>query len=148
MVIAAWDMAKMARETQLAQLARIAATASKIAARDFDLVRWAEAKTAEWPDPAHRARALARVAVEAGQQSLDEQATRLLLSAMLNARLAGRAAVLEVLATAAEIIAAIDGGNTLLRLYHEYLAVDQWMTASATGDPEARLDRSEAIERK
>ena len=76
--------------------------------------------------------------MDAKQQSLDEQATRPLLSAMLNARLAGRAAALEVLATGAEIIAAIDGSKTLLRLYDEYLAVDEWMTASATGDPEAR----------
>jgi hypothetical protein len=122
------DIRKAYKETVLVQQARCAIGASKIAGRNFDLVRWAESRVVKWIDPASRARALARIAVEASQGTLDEQAMQLLLSAVMNARLAGRAAVLDVLATGAEVIAKIDRGETLLRLYQEFLAVDHWMT--------------------
>jgi hypothetical protein len=128
------DVRKRILETRLAVLAQCAAAASKIAGRDVDLVQWAESRTAKWPDPAQRARALARAAEEVRQHGMDEQAIRLLLSAMLNARLAGRAVLLDVFATGATIIATIDRGNTLLLLYQEFLAVDQWMTGPATDD--------------
>jgi hypothetical protein len=127
-MITAWDMRKTMQETALVLHARCAIGASRIAGRDLDLVRWAEAHVVKWIDPASRARALARIAVEASRGTLEEQATQLLLSAIMNARLTGRAAVLDVLATGAEVIAKIDRGETLLRLYQEFVAVDRWMT--------------------
>jgi hypothetical protein len=108
-------------------------------------VWWADSKTAAWPDPAHRARALARVAAAIGQEGLDDQAIPVLLNALVDARLAGRASVLEVFAIGAGIIAGIDRGATLVRLYQECGAVDQWLTASvtdgATASPGSNRDR-------
>ena len=129
-MIAAWDVTKAMQETQIERMARTAARAAAIAGQQVDIARWAQSRTENWTDYAHKARALARAARAVSDEGIQDQAMQLLLSAFLAARLAGRTAMLSVLAAGANVIARNHGGDVLLRVYEEFHAVDQWLSVA------------------
>lgn len=116
----AWDLRKLSFQ------AAAAAGAANIVQQDIDISEWALSTANKFLDSHQKATALSSIARELGDSAYDDQAMQLLVEAFSTARLAGKETVLKVLADGADILAKVDQGETLLKIYEEFLGVDHW----------------------
>jgi hypothetical protein len=80
-------------------------------------------------DERSRAQALSAVAQALAATEQNQQALDAYLKAFKSAWLAGRGTTLSVLEQAAPTLAGIDGGQTLLQVYENVVAVEAWWGA-------------------
>ena len=78
-----------------------------------------------------RAEALSGVANVFAQDGQQERALATLRQALATARLAGRQSVFEVLESGAAMLARIDRGKSLWRIWEAVLEVDSWWAADS-----------------
>ena len=115
---------------RILELADIAAEAAALSKENVDMITWALAATDKAVDQQYRAELLVGIAQTVASHGLREPAMRLTIECFLAARHAGRDTVVEVFGDCAEILADIDGGETLWRMYEEIRSADAWMRIS------------------
>jgi hypothetical protein len=127
-IIGAWDLQKVVETNRLTQLLADIHAVARIKGEDVDVAAWALAAIEHEPDPLHRARVLARVARDLTNAGEATAAVRVLRAALDASRLAGREGVLEALELGASTLAAVDQGNTLMRVSEAVEDVDKWLS--------------------
>lgn len=121
-----WD----AYAEHLIGVADLATAYSRDAARGPDRVRALVPEARRQPEGAPRAYSLACVARAFGRLGAAGEARPLAIEAFHEARHSSRGSVLQVLATTADAIAALDGGDTLERVCQAVEDVERWWSTA------------------